>query len=247
MTPEASEPRAVNGHFMTTQWGLIAQARDTDPAVVHAALSALCQIYWQPIFSYVRRKVGAPERALDLTQGFFTHLLEKQVFTMAHPARGKFRTFLLSCCDHYLCNEWEAARAQKRGGGRAHLSFDFQQAEEGYAHEPVDRLTPEALFERRWALTLLETTSALLEQEYERAGNGALYRHLKGRLTAGPEDGGYAAMGAVLGMTEAAVKKAAQRLRARYGQLLRQQIAETVTGSEEVEEELRDLLAALAR
>jgi RNA polymerase sigma-70 factor (ECF subfamily) len=235
------------GQFASTQWTLIARARDPDAREAREALAALCRTYWYPLYAYVRRKARAGEDALDLTQGFFAHLLGKNALTAADRARGKFRTFLRACCDHYLANQRDAARARKRGGGRPPLSLDRRSAEERYRPEPAGSATPQELFERDWALALLEATFLLLQREYEQADRSALYGLLRPALTADPDAPSYADLAARLGMTEGAVKKAAQRLRARYGELLRQQLAATVDGPEQVEEELRSLFTALAR
>jgi len=232
--------------FAATQWSLVARAGDPTAPQAREALAALCGAYWYPLYAYLRRRTGDAEAALDLTQGFFADLLDRNALAAADPARGRFRTFLLTCCEHYLANQRDAGRAQKRGGGREPLPLEFAGADERYGREPADLATPEALYRRRWALTLLETTFALLEQDYERAGRGDLYRLLQPALTAEPDAPGYAAIAAALGMSEAAVKKAAQRLRQRYGELLRQQVAATVDRPEQVEEEIRDLFAALA-
>ena len=210
------------------------------------ALSTLCGIYWYPIYAYLRRRTGDPEAALDLTQGLFADLLARNALAVADPARGKFRTFLLRCCDNYLANQRDAGRARKRGGGQQPLSLDFASADERYRQDPADFATPEALYRRRWALTLLEATFDQIADEYERAGHGDLYRLLRPTLTAEPNAPAYATVAAALGMTESAVKKASQRLRQRYGESLRQQIASTVEGPAQVEEEIRELFSALA-
>ena len=237
-------PRTPRLHRRNGAWWL----RAGDPAGPQAAeaLAALCDTYWYPIYAYLRRRTGNAETALDLTQGFFADLLARNALSAADPARGKFRTFLLRCCDNYLANQRNADRAQKRGGGQQPLPLDFATADERYRREPADLATPESLYRRRWAMTLLETTFALIEQDYERDGHGDLYRMLRPTLTAEANAPGYAAVAAALGMTEAALKKAAQRLRQRYGESLRQQIASTVEGPEQVEEEIRELFAAVA-
>jgi RNA polymerase sigma-70 factor (ECF subfamily) len=232
--------------FASTQWGLVARAGDPAAPQAREALAALCAAYWYPIYAYLRRRTGDAESALDLTQGFFADLLARNALSAADPARGKFRTFLLRCCDNYLANQRDAGRARKRGGGRQPLSLDFAAADERYRREPADPATPEALSRRRWALTLLEATCALLEQDYERAGHGELYRLLRPTLTAEANAPAYATVAAALGLSEPAVRKAAQRLRQRYGELLRHQIATTVAGPEQVEEEIRELFAAVA-
>jgi RNA polymerase sigma-70 factor (ECF subfamily) len=232
--------------FASTQWSLVARAADPAAPQARQALASLCQTYWYPVYAYLRRRTGDADAALDLTQGFFADLLARNALAAADAGRGKFRTFLLACCTNYLANQRDAGRARKHGGGQQPLSLDFASADGLYCREPAEPATPESLYRRRWALTLLETTFALLEQEYERAGRADLYRLLQPTLTADPGAPGYAAVAAELDMSETAVKKAAQRLRQRYGALLRQQIAATVDGPEQVEEEVRELFAALA-
>jgi RNA polymerase sigma-70 factor (ECF subfamily) len=239
-------PRAVSAQFLSTPWSLIARARDPGAGNARAALAALCELYWYPLYAYVRRRVKSADAALDLTQGFFAHLLEKNALASADRTRGKFRTFLLACCDHYLGDERDRGLARKRGGGRAPLSLDLRAAEERYRCEPADPQTPERLYDRRWALTLLENTFARLEREYAADGRAELYRLLQPALAGRADALAYADVGAALGMTESAVKKAAQRLRERYGQILRELVAATVERPDQVDEEVRDLFAALA-
>jgi RNA polymerase sigma-70 factor (ECF subfamily) len=229
--------------FATTRWSLIAAARDPDAPEARQALAELCGLYWYPLYAYIRRRGHDHAGAEDLTQGFFAHLLERHDWAAADPARGRFRSFLLAACQHFLANEHDRATAQKRGSGRQPLSLDFADADGRYAREPAHDQTPERLFERRWALTLLEQVLAGLREEYESSGKGRLFEALKGSL-GGPEVP-YAAVAADLGLSEGAVKVAAHRLRQRYRDRLRAAIAETVAGEEQVDEELRDLFAAL--
>jgi RNA polymerase sigma-70 factor (ECF subfamily) len=244
--PDTVTLPADNGHFQTTHWSLVLRAGNGHPAA-RAALAALCSAYWYPVYAYLRKRTNSITDAEDLTQGFFAHLLEPGRLAAADPARGKFRTFLLSCCCHYLANEWDRNHALKRGGGRPPEALDFAAADVYFRREPADVLTPERLFDRRWALTLIEQALAGLEREYADKGKAKQFELLKPALNGSPDANGYAAAAVELGMTVAAVKKAAQRLRERYRDLLRDQIAQTVRDPAEIDEEIRDLFAAVAR
>jgi RNA polymerase sigma-70 factor (ECF subfamily) len=205
----------------------------------------LCQLYWYPLYAYARRHVPNAHDAQDLTQSFFAQLLEKDYLRAADPRRGKFRSFLLTAFKHFLSKERERANARKRGGGRLPVSLDFQAGERRYQLEPVDHATPEMAFERRWALTVLEQTLARLRQELTRAGKENLFERLKGVLAGEGLDESYAQIADELGTSEQAVKVAVYRLRRRYQELLRAEIAQTVASPEEIDEELRDLFAAV--
>jgi RNA polymerase sigma-70 factor (ECF subfamily) len=229
--------------FATTRWSLIAAARDAGIPAAREALAELCRLYWYPLYAYVRRRGHDHDAAQDLTQGFFARLLERQDWAAVDPERGRFRSFLLAACQHFLANEHDREHSRKRGGGQRLLSLDFADADGRYLREPSHDQTPERLFERRWALTLLEQVLAGLQEEYESAGKGPQFEALKGSL-AGPEVP-YAAVAEELGMSEGAVKVAAHRLRQRYRDRLRATIADTVADEAQVDEELRDLFAAL--
>jgi RNA polymerase sigma-70 factor (ECF subfamily) len=200
---------------------------------------------WPRRRTYVRRQGHAPEDAQDLTQEFFARFLEKQYVHLADPARGKFRSFLLTALKHFLTNEWVRTRRQKRGGGQPVLAWDQQTAEYRYQREPVDELTPEKIIEKRWAVTLLEQVLAHLREEQVAAGHGPIFEAIKAVLWGEQGLVAYAQLGAQLGLTEAAVKVAVHRLRRRYRELLRAEIARTVGSVGEVDEELRDLMAVL--
>ncbi len=238
-------------HFATTRWTLVVAAgaarRDGTPEA-RKALGELCVLYWYPVYAYVRRRGKDAEDALDLTQGFFTRLIDKNDLAAADPARGRFRAWLLASVKHYLANEWDRATAQKRGGGRTVLSIDGDDAEDRYRREPADPLTPERIFDRRWALTLLEQALHDLQSECEREGKAELFAALKPTLTGDGRDPSnpYRDIAAGLGTTEGALKVAAHRLRRRYRELLRQEIAETVATPQDIDDEIRDLFAALA-
>jgi RNA polymerase sigma-70 factor (ECF subfamily) len=202
-------------------------------------------MYWYPLYAYARRHLPSAHDAQDLTQAFFVQLLEKDYLQAADPKRGKFRSFLLTAFKHFLSKERERATAQKRGGGRSLLSLDFEVGESRYHREPVDQQTPESLYERGWALAILEQTLARLRQELANAGKEKLFECLKGALAGEGLQASYAQIAEQLGMSEQAVKVAAHRLRRRYQELLRAEIAQTVASPEEVEDELRDLFAAV--
>ena len=234
-------------HFASTRWSIVAAAGRKESPEAHAALAVLCQTYWYPLYAYARRRLGRAEDAQDLTQEFFARLVEKDYLQAADPGRGKFRSFLLTAFQRFLAKEHARAGAQKRGGDRRSLSLEFQDGEERYQHEPADPTTPETLYQRRWALTLLEQALARLRQEFTRTGRGQLFEALKGTLTGDGTGEPYEQIGGELGMSEPAVKTAAHRLRRRYQELLRAEVAQTVASPEEVEEELRDLFAAVRR
>jgi RNA polymerase sigma-70 factor (ECF subfamily) len=243
--PDELLPPPPDRRFASTLWSVILLARDRASPAAEEALAALCRTYWYPLYVYIRKQVGSPGQAEELTQEFFARFLEKDFLRAVDRDKGKFRAFLLACCKHFLANERDRQRAQKRGGGQTVVSLDFPDAARRYHHEPADQLTPERLFQRRWALTLLEAALDQLRHEFHESAKGPLYEHLKGSLVADPGALSYEKIGAALGMSEATVKKAAQRLRQRYRELLRAQIAATVDGPEAVEEEIRELFAVL--
>jgi RNA polymerase sigma factor (sigma-70 family) len=243
----ASEPpgSAVAHQFANTRWSLVAAAGQRRSPQSQEALATLCRIYWYPLYAYARRHLPSAHDAQDLTQEFFAQLLEKDYLQAADPRRGKFRSFLLTAFKHFLSRERERAKAQKRGGGRRLISLDFQLGESRYHREPVDHATPERLYERGWALAILEQTLARLRQELTNAGKEKLFECLKGALAGEGMQVSYAQVAEELGISEQAVKVAVYRMRRRYQELLRAEIAQTVASPEEVEEELRDLFAAI--
>jgi RNA polymerase sigma-70 factor (ECF subfamily) len=210
------------------------------------ALAALCQQYWYPLYAFVRRHGHSPEDAQDLTQEFFARFLEKRYFKLADPARGRFRTFLRTALKHFLANEWKKAHRQRRGAGQRAISLDAALAEARYAVEPVEHDTPEIIYERRWAATLLETVLAALQREYAASGKGWQFEELKGALWGGSQVSSYADIAARHETTEPAIKVAAHRLRQRYRELLRAEITHTVATPAEVDEELRHLIAVIS-
>lgn len=231
--------------FETTQWSIVLAAGRAASESSRAALATLCDRYWYPVYVYVRRRGHDADEAEDLTQAFFAALLEKRYVDAADPARGRFRSFLLTAVKHFLSNERDRANAAKRGGGRAIVSLDAEAAEGRYRLEPSHDATPERLFERRWALTLLDRTIATLRAEQERAGHAERFDRLKGFLTGEGGDGGYAAAAAALDLSEGAIKVAVHRLRKRYRELLRAEIAQTLDDPATVEDEIRALFAAV--
>ena len=235
-----------NAPFPTTRWSRVLAAGDHADPEAGAALAELCAAYWYPLYAFVRRKGYPPEEAADLVQGTFLALLERDGLASVAPRRGRFRSFLLAVCTNHLADCRDRDRAAKRGGGRVAVPFDRLVAEGRYASEPAGALTAERLFERRWATSLLEHAVARLEAESTAAGKGALMARLLPTLTGGRGAVPLAAIAAELGMTEGAIKTAAYRLRRRYGEFLREEIARTLSDPADVEEEVRDLFAALA-
>jgi RNA polymerase sigma factor (sigma-70 family) len=240
-----SEVRAGGRQFATTRWSQVIAAGAEQTRDSRDALARLCELYWYPLYAYVRRWGYDADQAQDLTQEFFSRLLEKHYLKAADPARGRFRSFLLASLKHFLSNERDRANAVKRGGRATVIPLEFENAEGRYSREPPDHETPETVYERRWALTLLERTVARLRSEFEAAGKEAVFTRLEGHLTGEQETLPYADLGAALGMSEGAVKVAVHRLRRRFGALLREEIAETVGDPAQVDDEIRDLFRAL--
>ena len=218
---------------------MVVTAGRSDTTRARAALEQLCRHYWQPLYAYVRRVGHPPEEAQDLTQEFFARLLEHNTIARADPARGRFRSFLLGSLKNFLAHEWEKARAQKRGGRVLVIPLEFDTAETRCSPELANTDTPDKIFDRQWALSLR------LRADYADCGKDDLFRGLKETLTGGRSEIPYRELGGRLGMSEGAVKTAAHRLRQRYRELLREEIANTLAGPEEAEEELRHLFAAL--
>jgi RNA polymerase sigma-70 factor (ECF subfamily) len=240
----SSNPAGAN-RFATTHWSVVLAARDRAAPQSREALAALCAAYWYPLYAYIRRRGHDADQAQDLTQEFFARLLEKDYLQVVDRAKGKFRSFLLAACQHFLCNEYDRARARKRGGGRASISLDFQAAEGRYGLEPAHSLTPEKLFERRWALTLLDQVLGRLRDEMIHAGREKLFETLKVVLMGEKASIPYRQLAKELDLSEGSIKVAVHRLRKRYRELLREEIERTLDESVQVEEEIRDLFAAL--
>ena len=225
---------------------MLAAGRRSSPDA-RDALASLCQTYWYPLYAFVRRKGHSPADAQDLTQEFFTRLLEKNIAGKANRTRGKFRSFLLASLNHFLANEWRSAGTSKRGGGRVALSLDLAAGESRDCVEPTHELTAEKIYQRRWALTLLEKTLVKLRDEFAATGKLELFDHMKAYLGGDESTVPYRQIAVELEKTEGAVKVAVHRLRQRCRELLRAEIAETVSDPMEVDEELRDLFEAVAQ
>ncbi len=243
-TPEGPYPGdAVQ--FATTHWSIVLAARDHDSPQSREALAALCASYWYPLYAYIRHQGYDANQAEDFTQEFFARFLEKDFLGVVNPEKGKFRSFLQACVRHFLANERDKPRAQKRGGGRRVLSLDFSNAEHQYRLEPSHALTPEKLYERQWALTLLDQVLARLQDEWLRSGRGQVFDLLKGFLTGEDRTTSYEQVARAVRMTPGAVKVAVHRLRGRYRELLRGEIARIVDDPADVDDEIRNLFTAL--
>ena len=243
ITHSDSDGRA--GVFATTHWSAVLEAGKGDSPAAAAALGELCRGYWYPLYAFIRRQGHSPEEAEDLTQGFFARLLEKDYVKLADPQRGKFRSFLLFALKNFLKNEWARATRQKRGGVSVPVSWDRESAEHRYGLEPVDQMTPETIFEKQWAIALLERVLVRLKGEQKEAGRERLFEEVKGWLWGDKGVMGYAELAGQLGLTEPALKSAVHRLRLRFRELLREEIGRTVATPLEVQEELEGLMAVL--
>jgi RNA polymerase sigma factor (sigma-70 family) len=242
---EIQTNRHVPGRFPTTQWSRVVTAGRRDAPEAREALSCLCQAYWFPIYAYIRHRGYALEQANDLTQDFFAYVLERDLFAKADPARGRFRAFLRTVCARHLTAVRDQENAAKRGGGRSLVSIDTLEAERRYTCEPAHELTPERIFDRTWALILLDRVVERLRGEYDGAGRAARFEELIVLLTRDPSTGTYSDIAGRLGTTEGNIRVAVHRLRRRYGMVLREEIAATVGDAGQVEDEIQTLFAAL--
>jgi RNA polymerase sigma-70 factor (ECF subfamily) len=233
--------------FNTTRWSVVLRAGAGDSEEAREALARLCQTYWYPLYAYARRKGFSEHDAQDLVQGFLARLLEKESLRRVTREGGRFRSYLLGAFNHFLADQRDFARAAKRGGGREVVSLDAVAAEDRYELEPVDDRSPEQLFERRWALTILDSVLDRLDREYAMAGKLVLFRRLQSCLAGDPDQGSYAQIGREFSLTEGAVKMAALRLRHRYREIIVEAIAETVGNPADLEDELRFLQSAVSR
>lgn len=231
--------------FATTRWSIVVAAGHRSSPDSRQALESLCTAYWQPLYAYVRRRVPDVNEAQDLTQAFFAELLDKNYVGSATPERGRFRSFLLTAFKHFVGKEWEKAKALKRGGGRAPISLDFQSADSTLRIEPAAGLTAEQLYDRQWAIALLDRIMERLQNEYQEAGKLEHFTALRGFIIGDHAGDTYAQVAARLEMTEAAAKKVGSRMRQRYRALLREEIAQTVSSPDEVDDEIRSLFAIL--
>jgi RNA polymerase sigma-70 factor (ECF subfamily) len=235
-----------SGEFPTTHWTLvITAAANTDPEA-DQALADLCRAYWQPLYAFVHRRGYSSDQAQDLTQEFFARLIEKRYLARADPARGRFRSFLLSAMKHFLADEYDGRQAQKRGGTHVVLSIQSPEPDGFYKWEPRDDETPEKIFDREWALTLLSRVTGHLRASFVREGRETDFDRLKQFLPGNERELSYAEAARLLGASEGAAKVAVHRLRRRYRELLRAEIAHTVADSGDIESEIRYLLEALA-
>ena len=245
-TPQDPPSPAKPGDlFATTRWSQVVAAADPRSPESHRALSLLCESYWPPLYAYVRRRVSDAHEAQDLTQEFFARLLDKNYLEVARADRGRFRAFLLTAIRNFLANEWDRARALKRGGGRTPLSLDFAREERGLDPEDANAATPEDQYERHWAVTVLQRVLVQLEQEFRQRDRQREFASLRAFLTDEQERGAYGEAARSLGTTEGAARMAAYRMRTRYRELLRQEIAQTVTDPADVDDEIHRLFAAV--
>jgi RNA polymerase sigma factor (sigma-70 family) len=232
--------------FQTTSWSLVLQAAGQPSTQAHAALTELCQTYWHPVYSFIRRSGYRPDQAQDLAQGFFMVLMEKNYVGDADRQRGRFRSFLLTSVKHFLANQRDRAHALKRGGGRTTVSIDLMEAEGWYAPAAVELTTPESIFERRWALCLLEQVMTRLRDEFAGMGKAMHFEKMSAFLSGDPEGARYEELAAELGTSAGALRVAVHRMRRKYRNILRDEIAETVSGPDEIDAEIRFLLSTLS-
>jgi RNA polymerase sigma factor (sigma-70 family) len=244
---ESSDPGAPrpNAQFTTTQWSVVLHAGDSPNPESESALAELCRNYWYPLYAYVRHRGHAAEDARDLTQAFFHRLLERKLLKRVKREGGKFRSYLLTALKHFLSDEWDRARAQKRGGGQSLISLDYESGQKRYAAEPVETRSPDQLYERRWALAILDKAMVQLRQDYQKMDKEALFETIQEFLPRGRSTP-YSEIAEKLSMTESNVKVAVHRLRNRYRKRLREEVSQTLAEGEDAEAEIRHLFAALA-
>jgi len=244
--PDSAQPSdAAPRVFATTHWSVVTAAGQGNSKPAQYALETLCRAYWYPIYAYVRRKGYRPEEAQDLTQEFFAQVIAKDHFRLADRNKGRFRGFLVATLDYFLAREWSRAHRQKRGGQFTFISLDARPPEERYGLEPADQETPEKIFLRNWALTVLKQAMSALQRECEANDKAVLFRETKNLISGDRDGAAYAQISKNLNMGEGAVRVAVHRLRQRYGELLRQEVAHTVTCEAEIDEELRYLFQVL--
>lgn len=245
-TPQHSQLDKVaeSARFETTHWSCVLAAGETAGLESKRALATLCRVYWYPIYAYARRRGIGRDEAADLTQGYFAQVIEQNIVRGADPGRGKFRSYLLGAFKHYLSHEWARARARKRGGGRRLIPLDPHDAEARYGLEPAHDVTADNLFERQWALRLLELAMEDLERQCARDGKQRHFELFKPFLSGGTSSG-YREAGAALGLSEGAARVTVHRLRAQYRRLLREHIGRTVETPEQIDEEIHCLFSAL--
>ncbi|MFT5299798.1 MAG: DNA-directed RNA polymerase specialized sigma24 family protein [Mariniblastus sp.] len=234
-----------NRQFETTQWNLVKAINVEDSVASSTALQELCQTYWYPLYSYVRGQGHDANTAADLTQAFFADLLQREDLKKVDPSLGKFRSFLLTAIKHFLMNQWDKRNAQKRGGGRSPLSLNFEEADGKFALDPFHAQTPELIFQKQWARTLLERVNESLREEFQKRGKVHQFDRLRKFLAGKSNEETVGAAAAQLGMSEVAVKVAVHRMRQRFGLLLREEIEQTVSTPEEVDTEIQQLFEVL--
>jgi len=244
--PSAADASAQPWVFATTHWSVVLKVGQEDSAQAILALEQLCRTYWYPLYAYVRRLGYTEHDAQDLIQGFFVLLLKRQALHNLVPGRGKFRSFLLTALNRFLHDEHDRRQAQKRGGGQPVISLDAQEAEQRYRMEPPDTETPEKLFDRRWAMTLIDGALHRLQQKYAADNNAPLFEQLRGYIVEGRDNRPYAEVARQIGINEDAVKKAVQRLRRRFRETVLEEIAQTVHSRDDIDGELRHLLSVLS-
>lgn len=247
MSEHESEPPVESGgsHFTTTRWGVVSLAGGDTSTATREALDELCRAYWYPLYAYVRRRGYAPADAEDLTQEFLSTLCRKKSVAVADPERGRFRSFLLSSLRHFLANAWDRRRARKRGPQAGLVSIEALEAEERYRVEPVDDLTPATLYERAFAIDVLNRVRRQLEREFGAAGKGVQYRWLEAYLPGVPSTLDYSQLSSQLGVSEVGARSEVHRLRRRFGALLRQEVAQLVETEAEIDDELGVMIAVL--
>lgn len=245
LATDAISIKGGSEQFHTTHWSMVLAARDAGSNERETALQRLCCVYWYPLYVYVRRRGLSAEDAQDLTQDFFAHLLKHNALEKVHPQKGRFRSFLLVSINNFLANQWDRAKAQKRGGKNTFVSLDDGSAEARYLLESVADHSAEKLFRRRWAIALLDHALGRLREECVAAEKESLFRKLEPFIPEEPNAGEYAVVARELGWTRSALAVAVHRLRQRYRELVREEVAHTVAKPEEVDGELRDLLEAL--
>ena len=231
--------------FPSTHWSVVLAAGEAPASVAREALEKLCRVYWYPLYGFVRRQGRSPEDAQDLIQEFFARFLEHKSFKQADQKRGRFRTFLLACLKHFLVSEWRKVHAAKRSGGPV-FSLDQNEAEERYQAEPCDELSPDRIFDKRWAAALLDQVLRQLGEEYATQGKQQLFDRLKVTVWGNKDVSPYAELAPQLGMTEGAIKVAVHRLRQAYLELLRAEVANTLANPADVDDELRHLIQVMS-
>ena len=244
--PEQDSTIPTPGHFNTTHWSIVLNAAGTDSEKAQTALADLCRTYWPPLFGYIQAQGHSRHDAEDLVQEFFARLLAKNYLASADRSRGRFRSFMLSSLKHFMANEWDKARALKRGGGQIIIPIDLKTDETSAGIDPADNATADKIFDRRWAMTLLDQVMARLARDYADRERGDIFESLRGVLIKDKDSLPYSEIALQLGMTEAAIKMAVQRMRAHYRELLREEIAKTVVSEDQIDEEIRHLFVTFS-